>query len=466
MNKILAITFKELYTTFTDRNLLLIMIAAPLAISTIVGLVFGGFGSGDGMAAFANIPVAVVNLDEGAQQQGQQFNYGAMLTGFMVPGAETAGAVTSADVECTLVDDETSAQAASAPVALDDLLAAQQVDTPAAARAGVADGTYAAAIIIPADFSARMMPNVDPTGRSAASAAEPVAVEVYANSGQPIEGTIVRSVVEGFTNQVLTGNIAIGASINTLIQENPAAALRLATMQNDPAVGGIFVCGFTGALATIQVDRQFVGQAQTHSLTTLILVQTGSAQAVLFALFAGQFGVLSIIEERRAGTLQRMLATPTPRSIIVIGKLVGTFVMIIVQLLILLGALTLIASVVEGQLVMIWGSSLPALAALMIALALAVAGFGVLLTGIARTPEQVGPVGAIINIIMGAVGGAFGFAPVFPLAYLSFIYWGTDGFNKLAAGNLDIGLNLVVLLAAGALLFAVGLFLFNRRVEV
>ena len=95
-----------------------------------------------------------------------------------------------------------------------------------------------------------------------------------------------------------------------------------------------------------------------------------------------------------------------------------------------------------------------------------VGGLGVLLTGLARTPEQVGPIGAIINIVMGVFGGAFGSPPVFPPAYLSLIYWGTDAFNKLANGNLEIGLNLLVLVAVGILFFAVGLFLFNRRIEI
>jgi hypothetical protein len=46
------------------------------------------------------------------------------------------------------------------------------------------------------------------------------------------------------------------------------------------------------------------------------------------------------------------------------------------------------------------------------------------------------------------------------------IYWGTDAFNKLAADNPDILLNLAVLIIEGLILFGVGLVLFNRRVEV
>lgn len=62
MDKIFTVTWKELYSSFTDRPRLLYMLATPLAISLILGLAFGG-GSGD--LTIQDIPVAIVNLDVG-----------------------------------------------------------------------------------------------------------------------------------------------------------------------------------------------------------------------------------------------------------------------------------------------------------------------------------------------------------------------------------------------------------------
>jgi hypothetical protein len=67
---------------------------------------------------------------------------------------------------------------------------------------------------------------------------------------------------------------------------------------------------------------------------------------------------------------------------------------------------------------------------------------------------------------MALLGGAFGFAVPEVLARLSILYWGTNAFQKLAANQTDIGLNLVVLVAFGGILFAIGFWLFNRRLEV
>ena len=69
MYQILTIALRDLYTTFTDRNLILIMIATPLLLSTIIGLAFGGGGSRE-------IHMAIVNFDEGTTQQGEPINLG------------------------------------------------------------------------------------------------------------------------------------------------------------------------------------------------------------------------------------------------------------------------------------------------------------------------------------------------------------------------------------------------------
>jgi ABC-type transport system involved in multi-copper enzyme maturation permease subunit len=466
--KILTITRKELYVTFTDRNLLILMLAAPLAISVIVGLVFGGLGQDGSGLSIADVPLALVNLDAGADQQGQPVNYGSNLVSLFLPGSTEFDLGSEAD--CPL-DPNTETSTVRPNMALNDLFAAETLDDVAGGRAGVDNGEYAALVVIPEDYSVRLTPNINPTGQNT-EPPPPAEIEIYANSGQPIEASIVRAVVAGFNNQLLTGSIAIGASINQIIQENPIAALQLANAQDDPAVGELFACGFSNALATVSLDTQDVSATEetadntAESLTSAILVQTGSAQAVFFALFAGQFGVLSIINERRTGTLQRMLASPTPRNVILIGKLFGTFVMVVVQISLLLVALMLVASILEGQVAFIWGTNLLAILAVTMGLALCVAGFGVLLTGLARTPEQVGPISAVVNIGLAAISGAFGFAPVLPLAYVSMIYWGTDAYSKLAAGNADILLNMVVLAGQGVLLFIVGLWLFNRRIEI
>ena len=63
-------------------------------------------------------------------------------------------------------------------------------------------------------------------------------------------------------------------------------------------------------------------------------------------------------------------------------------------------------------------------------------------------------------------GGAFGFQLPEVVSRFSLLYWGSGAFQKLANGSTDIGLNLVVLFALGAVMFTVGFWMFNRRLDV
>ena len=63
------------------------------------------------------------------------------------------------------------------------------------------------------------------------------------------------------------------------------------------------------------------------------------------------------------------------------------------------------------------------------------------------------------------LGGGFGFQ-IPDLEQFSIIYWGTDGYLKLSGGSTDIGMHLLILVITGGILFAIGSWAFNRRIEV
>lgn len=225
-------------------------------------------------------------------------------------------------------------------------------------------------------------------------------------------------------------------------------------------------CLFEPDLNAVKAVQQPLDELQTQSRFNRVLVAIGAAQAVFFALFTGVFGVAGLYEERRQWTLQRLLVTPTPRWQVLAGFLTGNLVVVIMQLVLLLLALTVVASIVGGALTFIWGSNVGLLALLVLALALCVSGLGVLVVGIARTPEQVQIFGPMINMTLGALGGAFGFALPAVVAQLSLITWGVDAFSSLAAGDTDIWLNLAVLFGQGVLFFGIGVWLFRRRMSL
>lgn len=475
MDKLWAIAFKDIRTRFTDRTLLLIMLVAPLAISSIIGLAFGGLGRTT--SPIQHIPVAVINYDQ-VSTTGTSF--GAVLANLLITGQlptetstslescpHTASGSGNSSAEPTMSLDELIDGTAFTDNVAEQLVTDKTVTAPtqalgspdylqSVARAAVDKGIYTAMVIIPSDFSTTLSSPLNPAKTGTTST-----VTVYGNAGQGLSAGIIRSVIDSIMAQMIRGPIAIGATLSEINQQAPATLNGTATQGMDK----LFACAFAPGNDLVKLENVPV-QASKSSLAGTLLVTFGSAQALFFAMFTGQMGILSMYEERRNGTLQRIVVSPTPRWAVLGGKLVGVFVSVLFQLIVLIIALTLVGSLIEGQFTFIWGSAVGKLVLVLVAVSVAVSGFGMLLAGVLKGIEQANIIGSVLNIALAVLGGAFGFQLPRSVAQYSLIYWARDAFDLLAAGRGDISLNVLILLAEGAIMFAIGLILFNRRFEV
>jgi ABC-type multidrug transport system permease subunit len=238
----------------------------------------------------------------------------------------------------------------------------------------------------------------------------------------------------------------------------------ISTLQSvDASVLEPLACLWASRAGNIQLRQQPLDEVQTRSALGILMVVLGGAQAVFFALFTGIFGINSIYDERRQGTLQRMLVSPTPSSSILAGKLLGNLVVVMAQLLILLFALTAVTTIVEREWTFIWGTNVLALLLVVLGLSLFTTGLGVLVTGLARTQEQVQLIGPLITMVLGVLGGSFGFSLPQRIAQLSPTWWGIEAMRMLAANESDISLHLLVLFSVGIAFAGVGVFFFRRR---
>jgi ABC-type Na+ efflux pump permease subunit len=456
MRKIWTIAWKDIYGTYTDRNLLIIMLLTPLAISTIIALAFSDISSGN--VPIRDIPVAVVNLDEGTAE----FNGGAIFVNALVPGgaADDAGD----DFHCALLDTSDDPIDGGVGMSLFDLTDAVLLDDPDEAHAGVNSGVYAAAVIIPTEFSRSVVYSQDNPG------IEPVPIEVYGDSGRPVSAGVIQSVVSSISNQILTGQITIAATIESMIeraQSNPAFGLRFLALNASDNFQPDFRCAFVSGLNTVTIEQQAV-TGEVAQFNPLVVF--GAAQAAFFALFTASGGATNILEERRNWTLPRLLMSPTPRLQILLGKLGGVFGMVLLQLAFLFIAFTVIGSLLEGQPTFIWGTNIPAIVILVVATAAAASGVGMVTVALARNIEQANIIGGIIAIAMGVLGGAFFTVDAIPLleplTRLSIVRWGSEGFARLAQGQSDILINVLFLGLIGAGMFAISLVIFNRRQDI
>jgi ABC-type multidrug transport system permease subunit len=141
----------------------------------------------------------------------------------------------------------------------------------------------------------------------------------------------------------------------------------------------------------------------------------------------------------------------------------GNVLIVFCQIVILLGAFTTIASLVEGELTLIWGSNLLALLLVVSGLSLFTTSLGVLIVGLASSSEQVQLIGPMITLMLGALGGSFGDLVPRNFAQFSPTWWGIDALRQLAANEANIGLHVVVLFGVGLFFALVGTFFFRRR---
>lgn len=442
--RVLNIVWKDLYITYTDRNLLLIMLVTPLALAIIISLAFSSFFNASGDVPIRDIPVAIVNLDTGVEVNGQPINQGETYVRLLVPPADASADELAANPLFQLTD-------------------ARVVATAEEARALVDSGQVSAAIIIPPDFSANL------TITAGRTEITPTQVEVYASGAAAFSGSIVRTVVSAISSTLATGSISIAATIDALADRaasDPAFGLAFGAAALTGAFNPDFSAAFDPDANPVRVEQQTVaGERATFNP----LVFFGAGQAVFFMLFTAMGSAATLLEEKREWTLQRMVISPTPRSLILFAKLIAVFFNCIVQVALLFLALTLVGSLLTGQLTLIWGTNVPAILATIGAVALAASGLAALVMSLVRSAETGNIIGGVIAMFMGLFGGVFfniqAIPALAPISRLTITYWGSDAFTKLAADQTDIGLNLIVLAGMGLILFGAGLTVFNRRLS-
>jgi ABC-type transport system involved in cytochrome c biogenesis permease component len=189
--------------------------------------------------------------------------------------------------------------------------------------------------------------------------------------------------------------------------------------------------------------------------------------SVTFLLLGMLLGVsLGLLDERDWGTLERLRATPTPFSTVLVAKLLARFVVGVAQMVVLLAVGRLVFGVSLGP--QPWALLLPS-----VGIVFAGTAFGLVVAGIARSREAVLPVGSIVIVTMAAVGGCWWPIDLEPpwmrQAALAFpTTWAMAAFNDLMIRRQPASAVVEatgVLLGFGALYLMMGLALFARQVR-
>ena len=229
-------------------------------------------------------------------------------------------------------------------------------------------GSVSATFILPPGFS------------SAVQRGQGTQIDVIGNVEAPIGTMVANSIAESFASEVT----AVQASVATVLASGigdpgdvAALAERAAAMPNP--------------ISLVDVS------ATEKKLDPKTFYAAGMAVFSLF--FTVQFGISSLLDERREGTLSRLLAAPIPRWSIFAGKLTSSFVLGVVSMAVLAVATSLLLGAE-------WGDPV-GVALLIVVGVLAAMAVMALIASFATTAEQAGNMGAMVAMVLGMVGGSF-----------------------------------------------------------
>jgi ABC-2 type transport system permease protein len=406
MNKIWNICQKDIAVMMRDKGAMVLMLLAPIVLTLAMGAVSGSFSGRQTTAGISDVPVMILNLDQG--QAGA-----AIVTGF------------KSQTQYFIVEDVTDE---------------------AIARDAVRGDKVAAAILIPVDFTASIQ---------AGSGGTPAVVEVYGSSARPISVDLVQSFVNGIINQIevipasleVTANQLISSGLITPEQQGTIAEQMASRLMQNPR-------------SSQSISIRDLSETKAKDFNALAYL--APAMAIFFLMYTVTQASRSILDERDQGTLPRMLISPTRNSEVLGGKVLSVVAIAFLQV----GVLVLASAMLFR---LDWGSPLPVLL-LVIGVSLGASAWGILLASFSKNPYQVTSLGTALMLLFGIMGGAFisvdSFGGVMKLiSKITPHAWALEGFNTLALGGTlnDIVVDLIGLLVMTVILFVVSILVSHKR---
>ncbi len=336
MRTALLIARKDLRLRLRDKSAFLYGIVAPLGLAFIFSFVFNPIQS-------ATFEAEYVIVDEDG---------GTIATAFreVLGGLEDEGIATVREV-----GSRTEAE--------------KQVELGSDAFAGDEEPKADAAFVLPRGLSEGVL------------AGEGGEMTVIGAAGSALAAQVAYSVADGFAAELG----AVELAVRTAMAEGGPP---------DPATAGRLAQAAAGTKSPVTVEDVSAATKQLDQTTYM-----AAGMAVFFLFFTVAFGVSGLLEERRIGTMQRLLAAPIGRTSIVAGKALTSFALGLISM----GVLVVATTVMLGAK---WGAPL-GVALLVIAAVISAMGILAVVAATAKTQEQAGNFQAIISLVLAFLGGTF-----------------------------------------------------------
>lgn len=403
---------------FGDRAILLLTVVAPALLALLLEAAFGDLALGQAAPDMA-FDLAIVNQDAGSA-----FGAGGeALIQLVRSELEGRGALT---------------------VRVRDLDSAER------ARRMVEHRELAAALVIPSAFSAAL------------ARGEPH-VQLILPDAEDVRGLAIRNVVGETLLRLFVARLAVAVAAQGIVNA-PEARSSLASGMLAYRLADVQARAMQRESAAIIIQR--IDQAPA-SRPLRLPHHFAAAIAVFMTGLTALVGSASLLHDHALGTLQRMLAAPLRRELILAGKALGAYLSSVMQMAVLALALALIGAGAGRSPATVDAAGM---VVLILATAAAATGLGALVAGASGRHDTAVSWGRLLLLVMGMLGGVFIPTSLFPLwlqdvSHVTFHYWAMDGYLALAAGGdlSDIIRHVTILTVMGAALYVSGVWLLRRR---
>lgn len=361
------------------------------------------------------------------------------------------GATGTPTVAVYLVDEDGGRVSRQIISALRDepTLAIDRLESRADADSKVGAGERMAAIILPPGLSEAV---VTPEGGE---------IEIIIDPAREQSAGIVLGVVQAATAPMLI-DAEVTRGVRTAFATPPDnlgldaadlddAGLDMVTVEKflTAAIKGVVASQVQDAIddPLVRVDPQ-PATDDTPQRAPTIFDYLVPGYSVFFAFFLMGMMAEVVLNERVSGTLRRLFTLPLGRVGYLAGKTIPYSLMAMLQVVIVLGASSLLFAYDLG-------GDLLALGLMIAATGLAIGGVSILVAVLIRTEGQANSIPTLITLVTAAISGAmFPSIRVPALEVFTPQYWAIQGFLKLTAlgGTLDdVLLNLGILAGMGLL---------------
>ena len=189
---------------------------------------------------------------------------------------------------------------------------------------------------------------------------------------------------------------------------------------------------------------------------------------ILFVFLTAQATARSIYDEKKVGSFRRLLAAPISKAVILTGKVLPNFITALIQTAVIL-VFGRFGLSLMGLTPVKLGKDPLALVSAVLLIALCSSALGVLIASLARTENQIGGLSTLILWGFGALGGSI--IPHFilesmlgPIPMALPHYWGNRILDNVMIRGVmlaDVYIELIALLGFSVLFFLIGLWRFD-----